>query len=289
VKLLGLELRQFGGGWQIGTQPDYAEWVFKLSRRREKTGLSPQALETLAIVAYKQPITKGEVDTIRGIDSGNQIRHLVEIELLEIRGRKDVPGRPMLYGTSKDFLKTFGLSAVDDLPAVKELKKIYSQREAQRLENEAKKAEERRQREKEEALEREKRYKPPVTELARPLSMEEREQLDAKLKEVDPIIEEQLENELDDDEVAIAEVSPEVEADDDAAAEEPVAAASSSDESDDEETTETVDDTMDVAEEEEDDDDDEYEELVWDDDEDDEEEEFDEGIFDDDDEEDEEK
>jgi segregation and condensation protein B len=171
----GLEISEVGGGFQMATAPATAEWVWRLSRKKTtRLALSQSALETLAIVAYKQPVTKSEVDVIRGMDSGQLLRHLVELELLEVAGRKEVPGRPILYGTTTHFLRTFGLARVGDLPAVRELKRIYGEREKKRAENEEQHARARRDAERRAALEKLKKYRPPITELARPLTEAER-------------------------------------------------------------------------------------------------------------------
>jgi len=170
LRPLGLYVSEVAGGFQIATRGENADWVWKLVRRRQRVSLSPQALETLAIVAYKQPVTKGEVDIVRGMESGPILRHLVEQEFIEVTGRKEVPGRPLLYGSTRLFLKTFGLNSVNDLPAVSELKKLYSERERRRLEVEAGEARERRDQDRREAETRMARYRVPVTEVARPLT-----------------------------------------------------------------------------------------------------------------------
>lgn len=175
LKPFGLEISEVGGGFQMATAPATAEWVWRLSRKKTtRLALSQPALETLAIVAYKQPVTKSEVDVIRGMDSGQLLRHLVELELLEVAGRKEVPGRPILYETTAHFLRTFGLARVGDLPAVRELKRIYGEREKKRAESEEQQARARRDAERRAAREYLKKYRPPVTELARPLTEAER-------------------------------------------------------------------------------------------------------------------
>ena len=110
------------GGCQILTLPDYEDVLSSLYRTRAETRLSPAALETLAIIAYKQPILRADVESIRGVACGEVIRGLMDRQLLKIVGRAEELGRPMLYGTTKRFLELFGLSSLKDLPKVEELK-----------------------------------------------------------------------------------------------------------------------------------------------------------------------
>jgi segregation and condensation protein B len=112
----GLFLMEVAGGWQIATKPEIADWVLRLHRHRKKSALSPSLLESLAIIAYKQPITRAEVEAIRGVDCGTALRALQDAGLVEIVGRKEVAGRPPLYGTTELFLKTFGLKSLEELP-----------------------------------------------------------------------------------------------------------------------------------------------------------------------------
>jgi segregation and condensation protein B len=154
IPAVGLQVRAVAGGYQLATNEASAEWVWKLSRRKPEAPLSPAALETLAIVAYKQPVTKSEVDVIRGVESGAVIRHLVDLELLQVAGRREVPGRPLIYRTSRRFLKMFGLARIADLPPIQELKKLYREKEQKRAEEEAKANAERRRADRDEALER---------------------------------------------------------------------------------------------------------------------------------------
>ena len=116
----GLELVEVAGGYQFRTKPQWAEWVNRL-KRIKAVKLSPSALEALAIVAYRQPITRPGVEEIRGVDSGSVLRTLLERDLIRITGRKDLPGRPIIYGTTKAFLELFGLNALSDLPALREV------------------------------------------------------------------------------------------------------------------------------------------------------------------------
>jgi segregation and condensation protein B len=106
---------QLAGGYQLATRPRYARYVQRL-REPEPERLSPQALETLAIVAYRQPITRPEIDEIRGVNSSGAVNGLLEKGLIEIAGRKDAPGRPFLLTTTAHFLSTFGLNDLSELP-----------------------------------------------------------------------------------------------------------------------------------------------------------------------------
>ena len=118
---LPLELRSIAGGWQILTSPRMGEIVRRLFQERKVERISPAALETLAVVAYRQPVTKAEIEAIRGVQAGPILRSLVERGLVRVVGRADVPGHPLQYGTSKEFLDRFGLGGVDDLPRDSEL------------------------------------------------------------------------------------------------------------------------------------------------------------------------
>jgi segregation and condensation protein B len=116
----GLQLVDVAGGFQITTRPEYNDWVRELLDPRAPTRLSVQALETLAVIAYKQPVTLPEIIDLRGVKSGGVIKTLLEKRLIRITGRKEVVGRPMLYGTTKGFLLHFGLKDVGDLPRIEE-------------------------------------------------------------------------------------------------------------------------------------------------------------------------
>ena len=100
------------------------EWIKKLYKERNKQKLSRASLETLAIIAYRQPITRLEIEEIRGVDSSGVIHHLLDLELISIRGKKEVPGRPFLYVTTKKFLEYFGLNSLEDLPNLEEFSQI---------------------------------------------------------------------------------------------------------------------------------------------------------------------
>ncbi len=111
----GLTLRQVAGGWQIVTRPEYYHVIEKLSEVSEKK-LSTPAMETLSIIAFKQPITKQEIEHIRGVRVERSLAKLLELELICEKGRKKAVGHPILYGTTETFLKCFGLNGLDDLP-----------------------------------------------------------------------------------------------------------------------------------------------------------------------------
>jgi len=113
---------EVAGGYQIMTRAEYAPFIQKLTKARSGEKLSQAALETLAIIAYKQPIIRAEVEAIRGVQSGQIIRNLLDIRLIKIKGRDPRIGYPLLYGTSKRFLDAFGLKSLKDLPTVEELK-----------------------------------------------------------------------------------------------------------------------------------------------------------------------
>lgn len=115
-------VEQVAGGFQVMTLPEYADVLANLHRKRQDSKLSPAALETLAIIAYRQPIIRAEIETIRGVACGEVLKSLMERHLVKIVGRAEELGRPMLYGTTKQFLEVFGLSALRDLPKVEELK-----------------------------------------------------------------------------------------------------------------------------------------------------------------------
>lgn len=116
------EIRESGGGWQFLTKKDYHKTVAQLNGDKYLKRLSSAALETLAIIAYKQPITKGEIESIRGVSTDYSIQKLLEKELILITGRNEnLPGKPLIYATSKTFMDYFGLNNADDLPKIKEV------------------------------------------------------------------------------------------------------------------------------------------------------------------------
>jgi segregation and condensation protein B len=118
----GLQLVEVAGGYQITTKPELHEWVRKLFHERTTQKLSVQALETLAVIAYKQPVTAPEIAEIRGVSSSiGVLTTLIERKLVKTVGRKQVVGRPFMYGTTREFLERFGLNDITDLPKVDEL------------------------------------------------------------------------------------------------------------------------------------------------------------------------
>ena len=114
-------IERLAGGWQILTLPQFGPVLNRLHTDRQQSKLSQPALETLAIIAYRQPIMRAEVEAIRGVASGEVLRGLLERRLIKIVGRAEELGRPMLYGTTKEFLKVFGLASLDDMPVVQGL------------------------------------------------------------------------------------------------------------------------------------------------------------------------
>lgn len=119
----GLLIVEIANGYQMVTNPEFAEWVRKFKSTQFASRLSMPALETLAIIAYKQPIIKAEIEQIRGVSSDSAIKTLLERRLIKVMGRKDVPGRPFLYGTTREFLQYFGLKDLTELPTLRELTK----------------------------------------------------------------------------------------------------------------------------------------------------------------------
>ncbi len=126
----GFSLEEVAGGWRFRTKPDYAPWL----RRLFKIGLqriSKASMEALAIIAYRQPVTRGEIETIRGVDSGGVLGTLMDKRFIKITGRKEVPGRPVVYGTTKEFLETFDLKDLSCLPSLKDIQKMEEENAAE--------------------------------------------------------------------------------------------------------------------------------------------------------------
>ncbi len=111
-----VQVVELGGGFQMSTKPEYGRWVRRLYNEKMTAKLSNAALETLAIVAYKQPITRAEMEAIRGVDVAGPLERLLERSLVRVVGKKDTVGRPMVYGTTDEFLRMFGLNKISDLP-----------------------------------------------------------------------------------------------------------------------------------------------------------------------------
>ena len=113
-----LSVAEVGGGYRMVTRPELAPWLVRLTRARTRVRLSRASLEALAIVAYKQPVSRPEIDAVRGVNSEGVLESLMERRLVRIAGRKEAPGRPFLYETTREFLIAFGLRDVGDLPKV---------------------------------------------------------------------------------------------------------------------------------------------------------------------------
>lgn len=120
----GLELREIAGGWRISTRPQHHEFIRKYLKSKPSARLSLPALETLAVIAYKQPVTVPEVLEIRGVSSSSAIKTLLEKRLIITKGRKETVGRPMMYGTSKEFLIQFGLRDLNELPSIEDFEDL---------------------------------------------------------------------------------------------------------------------------------------------------------------------
>jgi len=116
----GLQLREVAGGWQFATRPEYHEHVRKFLKTRPSAKLTIASLETLAVIAYRQPVTVPEILEIRGVQSPSAIKTLLDKKLIVAKGRKETVGRPMMYGTSKEFLLQFGLKDLSELPSVED-------------------------------------------------------------------------------------------------------------------------------------------------------------------------
>jgi len=111
-------IAEIAGKYRIVTQPEYMPWISNLYQKVTDRLTGP-SLETLAIIAYKQPVTRAEVESVRGVNVGGVLKTLLEKDLIRIKGRKDVPGRPLIYGTTGKFLEIFGLNSLEDLPLLK--------------------------------------------------------------------------------------------------------------------------------------------------------------------------
>jgi segregation and condensation protein B len=120
----GVRLTVVAGGYRLVTKQDYAPWIKRLDKVKTAAKLSRSALESLAIIAYKQPLVRSEIEEIRGVETSGVLRTLLERKLVRIVGRKEVPGRPIMYGTTKFFLEHFGLSDLSQLPPLREFKEL---------------------------------------------------------------------------------------------------------------------------------------------------------------------
>lgn len=115
-----IEVKEVAGGFQFATRPEYSSWIKRLYKDKTRLKLTQSALETLSIIAYRQPITRIEVEQIRGVESSGVIETLLERKLIKIVGRKETLGRPLLYGTTSEFLKYFGLKHLSELPTIED-------------------------------------------------------------------------------------------------------------------------------------------------------------------------
>ena len=114
---------EVAGGYQVRTNPEFASYLQQVQPQRPLR-LSKAALETLAIIAYRQPVTRAEIEAVRGVDAGAVVRSLLDRKLVRMTGHKDVPGRPMLYGTTRRFLEVFGIEKIEDLPSLRQLEDL---------------------------------------------------------------------------------------------------------------------------------------------------------------------
>ena len=131
----GIRLMKLDDSYQMCTSPNIYEYLIKIAKQPKKYVLTDVLLETLSMIAYKQPVTKSEIEKIRGVSCGHSVNKLVEYNLVTELGRLDAPGRPMLFGTTEDFLRSFGVSSIDELP---ELNVVQMEEFRQEAEKEAK-------------------------------------------------------------------------------------------------------------------------------------------------------
>jgi segregation and condensation protein B len=124
----GICLQAVAGGFQFRTRQEFSPWIKKL-RTTKYSILTPAAIETVAIIAYKQPVMKSEIDKIRGVDTGGTLKSLLEKKMIRIVGRKDIPGKPLIYGTTKKFLETFNLKDLSELPTLREWKDLQQDKQ----------------------------------------------------------------------------------------------------------------------------------------------------------------
>jgi len=126
----GIRLAEIAGGFRLVTKQEYASWIKRMDKTKSAAKLSRSALESLAIIAYKQPIVRGEIEEIRGVETSGVVRTLLERKLVRIVGRKEVPGRPIMYGTTRFFLEHFGLNDLSQLPPLREFKELGESEQA---------------------------------------------------------------------------------------------------------------------------------------------------------------
>ena len=118
------ELLEIAGGYELSTRREFAPWILKIELQRKARQATQSALETLAILAYKQPLTRAEIESLRGVDTSGVLNTLMEKNFIKITGKKEVPGRPFLYGTTEKFLEHFGLKELRDLPSIDEIRQM---------------------------------------------------------------------------------------------------------------------------------------------------------------------
>ena len=126
----GIQLVQVAGGYRLVTKQEYGPWLKRMDKAKAAQKLSRSALESLAIIAYKQPLVRAEIEEIRGVETSGVLRTLLERKMVRIVGRKDVPGRPIMYGTTKFFLEHFGLQDLSQLPPLREFKELGESEQA---------------------------------------------------------------------------------------------------------------------------------------------------------------
>jgi len=131
----GVMIVEIAGGYQMLSNPIYAPYLRSFYKTKHKEKLSKPSLESMAIIAYKQPVTRSDIEVIRGVNSDGVVCHLLEKDLIKVIGRKDVPGRPYVYGTTKQFLEYFGLKSLDDLPELEEFPALQPSEEGVILED----------------------------------------------------------------------------------------------------------------------------------------------------------
>jgi len=118
------ELLEIAGGYELSTRREFAPWILKIELQRKARQATQSALETLAILAYKQPLTRAEIEALRGVDTSGVLNTLMEKNFIKITGKKEVPGRPFMYGTTEKFLEHFGLKELRDLPSIDEIRQM---------------------------------------------------------------------------------------------------------------------------------------------------------------------
>ena len=117
-----IQIIELEDAWQMCTRPELYDYLIRIARQPKKYALTDVVLETLSIIAYKQPVTRAEIEKIRGVDCSHAVSKLVEYQLVEEIGRLDAPGKPILFGTTEDFLRSFGVQSMDDLPVISQEK-----------------------------------------------------------------------------------------------------------------------------------------------------------------------